>query len=86
MYPLGTLINGEPILKLPPKSIFLEKLDFSEEERQFYLRLEAESREQFKVFAAWKSIPISLFDGRAGFQVFKYCWIVNLYSKMVIFL
>ncbi|KAG6536821.1 hypothetical protein ZIOFF_001890 [Zingiber officinale] len=47
----GTLINGEPILKLPPKSIFLEKLDFSQEERQFYLQLEADSREQFKEYA-----------------------------------
>ncbi|XP_074562916.1 helicase-like transcription factor CHR28 [Curcuma longa] len=47
----GTLINGEPILNLPPKSIFLEKLDFSQEERQFYLQLEAESRQQFKEYA-----------------------------------
>uniref|UniRef100_A0A804J5E0 Helicase C-terminal domain-containing protein n=1 Tax=Musa acuminata subsp. malaccensis TaxID=214687 RepID=A0A804J5E0_MUSAM len=44
----GTLIDGEPILKLPPKSICLKKVDFSHEEREFYLKLEADSRQQFK--------------------------------------
>ncbi|CAD5192206.1 unnamed protein product [Musa acuminata subsp. malaccensis] len=45
----ATLIDGEPILKLPPKSICLKKVDFSHEEREFYLKLEADSRQQFKV-------------------------------------
>lgn len=44
-----TLIDGEPILKLPPKTIYLEKVEFSPEERDFYTRLEADSRTQFKV-------------------------------------
>ncbi|XP_042376321.1 helicase-like transcription factor CHR28 [Zingiber officinale] len=48
----GTLIKGEPILKLPPKSIFLEKLDFSQEERQFYLQLEGASQVQFKKYVS----------------------------------
>lgn len=48
----GTLINGEPIIKLPPKSVVLKKVDFSPEERSFYLKLESDSRQQFKKFAA----------------------------------
>ncbi|XP_077219521.1 helicase-like transcription factor CHR28 isoform X2 [Tasmannia lanceolata] len=48
----GTLIDGEPIVNLPPKSVSLKKVVFSEQERAFYSKLEAESREQFKVYAA----------------------------------
>ncbi|RWR84670.1 helicase-like protein transcription factor CHR28 isoform X1 [Cinnamomum micranthum f. kanehirae] len=48
----GTLLNGEPIIQLPPKSICLKKVEFSDEERAFYSRLEAESRSQFKEYAA----------------------------------
>ncbi|CAN0888209.1 Helicase-like transcription factor CHR28 [Linum grandiflorum] len=48
----GTLINGEPIIRLPPKSICLKKVDFSVEERAFYTRLEADSRSKFKAYAA----------------------------------
>ncbi|KAJ4976397.1 hypothetical protein NE237_001503 [Protea cynaroides] len=48
----GSLIDGEPIINLPPKSIELKKVDFSKEEREFYSRLEADSRAQFKVYAA----------------------------------
>ncbi|KAK1303788.1 hypothetical protein QJS10_CPB11g02334 [Acorus calamus] len=44
----GTLIDGKPIVDLPPKSICLKKVDFSQEERDFYSRLEADSRKQFK--------------------------------------
>ncbi|KAK3122863.1 hypothetical protein QOZ80_8AG0619410 [Eleusine coracana subsp. coracana] len=47
-----TLINGEPIINLPPKTINLEKVDFTQEERSFYLTLEERSRQQFKVYAA----------------------------------
>ena len=43
------MINGEPIITLPPKIVTLKKVDFSEGERAFYTNLEAESREQFKV-------------------------------------
>ncbi|KAL0407358.1 UNVERIFIED_CONTAM: Helicase-like transcription factor CHR28 [Sesamum latifolium] len=48
----GTLIDGEPIINLPPKTIELKKVDFSKEERDFYCRLEAESRAQFAEYAA----------------------------------
>ncbi|KAF5196853.1 Helicase-like transcription factor chr28 [Thalictrum thalictroides] len=48
----GTLLDGEPIINLPPKSICLMKVDFSIEERSFYSKLEADSRSQFKAYAA----------------------------------
>lgn len=48
----GTLLDGEPIIKLPPKKINLTKVDFSTEERDFYTKLEADSRSQFKAYAA----------------------------------
>ncbi|XP_043716055.1 helicase-like transcription factor CHR28 [Telopea speciosissima] len=48
----GTLLDGEPIIKLPPKSVYLTKVEFSTEERAFYLNLEADSRLQFKKYAA----------------------------------
>ncbi|XP_073058649.1 helicase-like transcription factor CHR28 isoform X1 [Primulina eburnea] len=48
----GTLLDGEPIIDLPPKTIEMKKVDFSHEERDFYSRLEAESRAQFAVYAA----------------------------------
>lgn len=44
-----TLIDGEPILKLPPKTIQLNKIDFTQKERAFYLTLEEGSRQKFKV-------------------------------------
>ncbi|KAJ7942610.1 Helicase-like transcription factor CHR28 [Quillaja saponaria] len=48
----GTLIDGKPIIKLPPKTIRLTKAEFSIEERAFYTKLEADSRSQFKAYAA----------------------------------
>ncbi|KAL2484039.1 SNF2 domain-containing protein/helicase domain-containing protein/zinc finger protein-related [Forsythia ovata] len=48
----GTLIDGEPIINLPPKTIELKKVDFSKEERDFYCSLEADSRAQFAEYAA----------------------------------
>ncbi|KAF5467585.1 hypothetical protein F2P56_011823 [Juglans regia] len=48
----GTLIDGEPIIKLPEKKINLTKVNFSIEERAFYTKLEADSRTQFKAYAA----------------------------------
>lgn len=47
-----TLVKGEPIISLPPKTITLKKVDFTDEERNFYRRLEAESRAQFAKYAA----------------------------------
>ncbi|KAL5986939.1 hypothetical protein ACLOJK_015274 [Asimina triloba] len=47
----GTLLDGEPIINLPPKSVTLKKVDFSVDEREFYSRLEADSRAQFKVYS-----------------------------------
>lgn len=48
----GTFIDGEPIIDLPPKTIELKKVEFSKDERDFYCRLEAESRAQFAEYAA----------------------------------
>ncbi|KAK6931777.1 SNF2, N-terminal [Dillenia turbinata] len=48
----GTLIDGEPIINLPPKTILLSRVDFSPEERAFYNKLETETRSQFKEYAA----------------------------------
>ncbi|KAI3816406.1 hypothetical protein L1987_16100 [Smallanthus sonchifolius] len=48
----GTLIDGMPIINLPPKTIELNTVDFSTEERAFYVKLEAESRSRFKEYAA----------------------------------
>ncbi|TYI37251.1 hypothetical protein ES332_A03G199700v1 [Gossypium tomentosum] len=48
----ATLIDGEPIIKLPPKSVLMLKVDFTAEERDFYTQLEADSRSQFKAYAA----------------------------------
>ncbi|KAF0910828.1 hypothetical protein E2562_004795 [Oryza meyeriana var. granulata] len=47
-----TLIDGEPIIKIPPKTIQLSKIDFTKEERTFYMMLEEGSREKFKEYAA----------------------------------
>uniref|UniRef100_A0A7N0TJC4 Helicase-like transcription factor CHR28 n=1 Tax=Kalanchoe fedtschenkoi TaxID=63787 RepID=A0A7N0TJC4_KALFE len=48
----GTILDGEPIINLPPKTIELRKVEFSKEERDFYSKLEADSRAQFAVYAA----------------------------------
>nr|KJB31901.1 hypothetical protein B456_005G213400 [Gossypium raimondii] len=48
----ASLIDGEPIIKLPPKSVLMSKVDFTAEERDFYTQLEADSRSQFKAYAA----------------------------------
>ncbi|RAL39437.1 hypothetical protein DM860_002970 [Cuscuta australis] len=48
----GTYIDGEPIINLPPKKIELKKVEFTQWEREFYCRLEAESRAQFAKYAA----------------------------------
>lgn len=45
----ATLLDGEPIISLPPKTINLKKVEFTAEERDFYCRLESESRAQFAV-------------------------------------
>ncbi|KMT02551.1 hypothetical protein BVRB_9g202380 [Beta vulgaris subsp. vulgaris] len=47
-----TLLDGEPIISLPPKTIKMNTVNFSVEERAFYAQLEAESRSQFKAYAA----------------------------------
>lgn len=47
----GTLLDGKPIINLPPKSVKLMKVEFSEDERYFYSRLEADSRAQFQAYA-----------------------------------
>ncbi|KAL5993387.1 hypothetical protein ACLOJK_014311 [Asimina triloba] len=44
----GTLIDGEPAIRLPPKTICLKRVYFTVEERNFYSKLEADSRSRFK--------------------------------------
>ncbi|XP_015699036.2 helicase-like transcription factor CHR28 isoform X2 [Oryza brachyantha] len=48
----ATMLDGKPIISLPPKTVSLKTVDFTCEERAFYNTLEAESREQFKEYAA----------------------------------
>ncbi|ESQ47881.1 hypothetical protein EUTSA_v10020061mg [Eutrema salsugineum] len=48
----GTILDGQPIINLPPKKINLSKVDFSVEERSFYKKLEADFQSQFKAYAA----------------------------------
>ncbi|CAA7041133.1 unnamed protein product [Microthlaspi erraticum] len=48
----GTLLDGQAILKLPPKNVSLTKMDFTSDELFFYKELEASSREEFKAFSA----------------------------------
>ncbi|XP_040951788.1 helicase-like transcription factor CHR28 isoform X2 [Gossypium hirsutum] len=48
----ATLLDGEPIINLPPKMIELRKVEFTKAERDFYSRLESDSRAQFKEYAA----------------------------------
>ncbi|CAA7055463.1 unnamed protein product [Microthlaspi erraticum] len=45
---LGTLLDGKPIINIPPKKLNLSQVDFSVEERSFYMRLQEGSRSQFK--------------------------------------
>ncbi|CAN7050800.1 helicase-like transcription factor CHR28 [Brassica rapa] len=47
-----TLLDGQPILHLPPKTINLTKVDFSPEEFAFYKTLEATSQSEFEAYAA----------------------------------
>lgn len=61
---LGTLLDGEPIIDLPPKTIELKKVEFSKEERDFYCRLEADSRAQFAVCFSLLSYLLSNKDIR----------------------
>jgi hypothetical protein len=56
-----TLINGKPIINLPPKTINLKKVDFTQEERSFYLTLEERSRQRFKVGYVFKFHLLYLF-------------------------
>ncbi|KAL3677114.1 hypothetical protein R1sor_027062 [Riccia sorocarpa] len=46
-----TLIDGEPIVKLPPRIVAMEEVEFDEEEREFYSDLEYNSREKYEDYA-----------------------------------
>ncbi|CAN8270214.1 unnamed protein product [Cochlearia groenlandica] len=48
----GTLLDGQPILNLPPKIVNLSKVDFSIKEWSFYRKIEADSRLKFEEYAA----------------------------------
>ncbi|GJX78641.1 helicase-like transcription factor CHR28, partial [Tanacetum coccineum] len=43
----GTCIDGKPIISLPTKTVRMETLHFTDEERKFYTALEERSRAQF---------------------------------------
>lgn len=73
---IGTLLDGKPIITLPPKSIHLTKVDFSAEERAFYNKLEADSRSQFKVLVC------SLYEGVIG-SIYTYGTLVRLIYVML---
>ncbi|XP_039774119.1 helicase-like transcription factor CHR28 isoform X2 [Panicum virgatum] len=45
---LEMLLDGEPIINIPPKTNQLSKIDFTKEERAFYLYLEESSRQKLK--------------------------------------
>ncbi|WZY87072.1 hypothetical protein YC2023_033456 [Brassica napus] len=63
----GSLIDGKPIISLPPKSIELRKVEFTEEERDFYSNLEHTSRDQFQVCLFTMYVPMWRVD-----YVFEY--------------
>lgn len=44
-----TSIDGKPKTDLPPKTIELTTVDFSTQERDFYIKIDVELRSQFKV-------------------------------------
>ncbi|KFK38999.1 hypothetical protein AALP_AA3G186900 [Arabis alpina] len=48
----GTILDGQPIINLPPKIVNLSKVDFSLEEFSFYRKLEAYAQDQFQAYAA----------------------------------
>ena len=60
-FSLGTLLDGEPIINLPPKTVELKKVDFTSEERDFYCRLEADSRAQFAVCSYYRYMNFDIF-------------------------
>ena len=67
---LATHLDGQPIITLPPKYVKLKKVEFSEEERYFYSRLEADSRAQFQVCLLWSSSLV--------FVSFEICWFMDM--------
>ncbi|XP_058725735.1 helicase-like transcription factor CHR28 [Vicia villosa] len=45
----ATILDGEPIISLPPKHVKCKRVKFSQEEHDFYSKLETDSRAQFQV-------------------------------------
>ncbi|XP_024015524.1 helicase-like transcription factor CHR27 [Eutrema salsugineum] len=48
----GTLLDGQPIINLPPKEVHLSKIDLSEVEWSFYRKLEILAQHEFEEYAA----------------------------------
>ncbi|KAL6844541.1 hypothetical protein ACP4OV_026214 [Aristida adscensionis] len=45
------LLDGERIIELPPKTIQLNRIDFTDEERAFYLSLEKDTRQKIREYS-----------------------------------
>ncbi|KAG5560693.1 hypothetical protein RHGRI_003879 [Rhododendron griersonianum] len=58
----GTLLDGEPIINLLLKSIELKNVEFTDEERDFYCRLEADSWAQFAEYVAEGTVKQNYFN------------------------
>ncbi|XP_058756114.1 helicase-like transcription factor CHR28 [Vicia villosa] len=46
-----TVLDGQPIISLPPKRVKCKRVTFSQEEHDFYSKLETDSRAQFQEYA-----------------------------------
>lgn len=44
------MLDGKRLIELPPKTVNLEKLKFSPEEREIYAMVETKSQEKFNRF------------------------------------
>ncbi len=49
------MIDGEPVVKLPPRELSLVKQQFSKQEQTFYAELQKESAAKFKVCPAFRT-------------------------------
>ena len=72
------MLDGKPIISLPPKTVSLKTVDFTSEERNFYNTLEVESREQFKVCSHFTVLVNSLSYMFFCFVTLLDLWLLHL--------